>query len=73
VLEARAALMRIDEKLALTNSTLMQFVPRPLNLALSPSIRRAAYSFQEAPLGPLRLAPRGGEDPKAPQQFLRQA
>src|ERR1700722_9984641 len=38
-----------------TNSTLMQLVPRPLDLALRPPIRRVAYPFEEPPLGLLRL------------------
>jgi hypothetical protein len=33
----------------------MQLVPRPLDLAFSPSIRRVPDSFQETPLSPLRL------------------
>src|ERR1700683_2671624 len=75
-----------------TNSTLMQFVARPLDFAFHPSIGRVPYPFQEAPLGLLslrllfdhfadgqgneaahRLVASGREDPKASQQFVRQA
>ncbi len=49
--EARAPLMRINEDVALTNSTLMQFFPRPLDSSLVPD--RALYLPRNAAL-PLR-------------------